>query len=713
MDNAAAGGSPHMPETDIRIYLWILYKRWWLVIAALGLTMLSSWMRLQTQTTVYEAHALVRMEDKTPVVSMGTPNVRGSSALPLGTAARLISTSLCAGRAEEIIKEQDPNATLSVGEIIGSTSVVTTEPDLVQISCKTSVAAKAIVMANAVAQSFVDGRTQQARAEASQTRKFLDEQLAKSGKELARIQGEILQFKKSTGVMDVDTQVKAVVESLSSYEEDLNKARIDQAAARSQLSLLGARLRKEQRDELIDVLEDDPLFEALKKQLVEKQVELVQLQSRYTEQHPEVQRAEDELEGLEKKLNGILQRTVRVKKASANPMYVQMRGQVIEAQMQTTQAEAKAVAYSMLLQNEKPKLTDLLNKKEKWDQLQELSTVTKETFKGMLGQLQEAKVQEAAKLGDASIADLATGASQIRVNRSRTLALGVILGLVIGVGLAVLLEFLDTTVRTPKEVEQLTGARQLALIPFIKEERYRDNVRKLMTSKSPPAEAVRTLRSNLRFVSATNPCKVLMVTSTSPNEGKTFVSASLAISLAQGGSRVVLVDADLRHPGLSRLFSAPESKGITNVLVGEMDWEQALQPSGVENLMMLATGPLPPNPAEILDSHPMKTLMGHVRDRADFVVVDTPPVSLVTDPTVVATYADGVLLVVEPARVSRNALERVRDQLQMAGGNIVGTVINKITHRSSYYYYYYSYGDYYYRRYYHHYYHDDADVKEA
>ncbi|HID07142.1 MAG TPA: polysaccharide biosynthesis tyrosine autokinase [Armatimonadetes bacterium] len=705
-----AAGEPtlsrELPEVDARMYLWIIYKRIWLIVTLIALSLVVAAAYLNTRITMYEAKALVRLEQKVMPFNAFAMQQTGATRreLPLSTAARLITSQLCAQHAQELIQEENPDIIIPVEEILRSIEVETTEPDLVEISCRSTVPERAVLIVNAVAQAFVDNRTQEARAEASQTRRFLEQQLTKMQSELARIQRQMEEFKRRTGIMDVNAQMEAILTAVANYESEAANARVELSSARSQLAALRARLNAEQRIEWVDLPQEHPLLQALKEQLIEKQVELIQLRSRYTDEHPDVQRVKDELSAIQNRLSNHLERTVTLKRANPNPIYDALRQQLVTTQLRTVQLEARERAFNELVKRERAKLTELLDKKQQWDQLQELASVTRETYKMLVARLQDAKIQEAAKLGDAHIADLASAARQLTVNRVRTLLFSAMLGLILGIGLAVLLEFLDTTIRSPEEVERLIGVKALALVPYIREERYQQDIVALMRSKSPPSEALRVLRSNLKFVSAGNTMKAWMITSTHAREGKTLVSSALGIALAQGGQRVVLLDADLRHPGLHRVFGLNNAVGLTSILVGDFDLQQALQPTGVDNLELLASGPIPPNPAELLDSPRMQSLIEQLKNYADVVVIDTPPAGLVTDPMVLATHADGVLLVLEPGRVSREALKRIKDLMEMAHGRIVGAVMNKITPKSSY-YYYYAYADYYYYRYYRYYRH--------
>jgi non-specific protein-tyrosine kinase len=199
----------------------------------------------------------------------------------------------------------------------------------------------------------------------------------------------------------------------------------------------------------------------------------------------------------------------------------------------------------------------------------------------------------------------------------------------------------------------------------------------LTDPRSPAAEAYRTLRTNLTFAALDNPIETLVVTSAAPNEGKSTVLANLAVTMAQGERRTIVVDADLRRPGLHEVFGAMNDQGLTNMIVDEAALDDPpLIEVGVENLRLVPSGPLPPNPADILGSRKMERVIGALRERADIVLFDAPPVVAVTDAAVLGTKVDGVLLVVAAGRTRREHAERAKELLERVHIRIVGAVLN-------------------------------------
>ena len=209
----------------------------------------------------------------------------------------------------------------------------------------------------------------------------------------------------------------------------------------------------------------------------------------------------------------------------------------------------------------------------------------------------------------------------------------------------------------------------------------------LRDPRSPAAEAYRTLRTNIQFSSLDKPLHTLLATSTAPDEGKSTTLANLAITMAQAEQRVVLVDCDLRRPSLHTFFDLPNDLGLTTMILAQEDAPPPLQPTSVPGLSLLASGPLPPRPADILGSRRMEAVIARLRAEADIVLFDTPPVVAVTDAAVLATKVDGVLLVFQAGQTSRERARQARQILEKVKANIVGVVLNNAQIEQGYGYY--------------------------
>lgn len=207
--------------------------------------------------------------------------------------------------------------------------------------------------------------------------------------------------------------------------------------------------------------------------------------------------------------------------------------------------------------------------------------------------------------------------------------------------------------------------------------------------KSVAAEAYRILRTNLQFTNPDRPLKSLLVTSPTVGDGKSTVTANLAVSFAQVGKRTIIVNADLRRPSVHKLFHVPDGVGLTSVLVGQATVEEALRATEVPDVRLLTAGPMPPNPAELLQSQRMRDVMEELEKHADIVLYDAPPVTVVTDAGLLAPHADGCILVVSLGVTRREMVRAGAEQLERVGGRILGVVANRVNHGAGYYYYYY------------------------
>lgn len=214
-----------------------------------------------------------------------------------------------------------------------------------------------------------------------------------------------------------------------------------------------------------------------------------------------------------------------------------------------------------------------------------------------------------------------------------------------------------------------------------------------LNPKSPVAEAFRIIRTNLQFSAVDKSFKTLLVTSAGPSEGKSSTIANLGAVMAQAGARVIIVDCDLRRAEQHRMFNLPNDTGLTNILVGGMEIGAVLKDTKLPNLQVITSGPLPPNPAELLGSDKTRELLEKLTEMADIVLVDSPPTLMVADAALLSSIVDGVVLVIKSAKTKIDAIKQAKERLEKANARIVGTVLNAVENSHGYYYYNYSYYD--------------------
>src|ERR1700728_731432 len=344
----------------------------------------------------------------------------------------------------------------------------------------------------------------------------------------------------------------------------------------------------------------------------------------------------------------------------------------------------------------------------------------RQLYEGLLKKLKEAGVSAGLRSNNFRIVDVArVPTAPVEPNIPRNLSFAFMLGLTSGVGLAFLLEGLDSTVRTTEQAQMISGLPPLGMIPLgSRSAREGPTAKRLViaTSKeavelitqvrrqSQMAESYRALRTSLLLSNLGAPPKVIMVTSALPQEGKTTTSINCAVVLAQKGIRVLLIDADLRRPSIHKTLGMGPRSGLSNVLTGSATLQTAITRSSIlPNLDVLPAGTPPPNPAELLASTNMREVLIQLREQYDHIVIDTPPSLSVTDAVVLSPRADAIVLVIRSGQTTKQALRRSRDILMQVNAKVSGVLLNAVDLSSPDYYYYYEYQGKYAR-----YYRDDA-----
>ena len=278
-------------------------------------------------------------------------------------------------------------------------------------------------------------------------------------------------------------------------------------------------------------------------------------------------------------------------------------------------------------------------------------------------------------------------------NKKRDVATGVLLGAMLGIGMALSRNMLDNTVKDRESLERITDSGVVGVVPFDRERREYAAI-SFDTDNSPAAEAFRKLRTNLQFLSIDNPPRLIVVTSSTPNEGKSTTAINIALSLAEADHNVLLVDGDMRRPSLAKYLDLVGSVGFSTLLSGAASLQDVLQESKFPRLTILAAGAIPPNPSELLGSMTAKKMLSDLRERFDFVIVDTSPLLAVTDGAILAAEADGAIILVRAGQTKRDQLVQAIGILGDVGATVLGSVLSMVPTRggSAYSYYHYNYG---------------------
>ncbi len=313
-----------------------------------------------------------------------------------------------------------------------------------------------------------------------------------------------------------------------------------------------------------------------------------------------------------------------------------------------------------------------------------------------LNDLQVSQIQESNNIQP--IEPAAVPGSPIRPRVMNNTLLAAAVGGMLALGIIFLIEYLDDTVKTPDQVMEDTGLSTLGAVAFIKGDQPGDRVVTHIRPRDPISEAYRVLRTNLSFSAIDKELQDLLITSSSPGEGKSTTVANLATVMAQTGKRVIIVDADLRRPVQHKVFALPNNQGLTTALLDQKTAVSShIQSTPIRNLRVMTSGPIPPNPAELLNSQRMAQVLAELREEAEIIIYDTPPVLTVADASILSSQVDGCILIIETGKTRRDTFIQAAQRLHKTGSNLFGVVMNRLRPGRSGYYY-----DYYY--YYYHYY---------
>ena len=545
-------------------------------------------------------------------------------------------------------------------------------------------------IANTLAEVFVNNNLARATAGSSKAEDVLAKEIATLQTKIKQEQEEQFNYAKNHNLpltTDASGNLEAV--RLATLSAQLLQAENDRKLVQAQLEAA----RREQDPFSIPDVNTSGRVEKLRDRISALKEKRDALLIVYTPEWPEVKKIDAQLKGLEAEL------------AKAPPEIVTSIQRRYEA----------AAARENLLRRsyEQQKGTTTQQTRDQIDLMaisQELET-NKQYLNTLLQRQREFQVTSGDRSNEVSIASYSRlPKTPIGPQRLRNILVAFLLSLGAGIGLAFLLDFLDDTVKTVDDIDRYLHLPALALIPSSRD-RGRligiggppangtaDTTALAMVhdARSPIAESYRHLRTSLLLSSAGQPPKTILVTSSQPSEGKTTTTINTAFMLAQTGAEVLVVDCDLRRPRLHAHFDAPNNRGLTNWLSGETDIDSLMQTLPAQpNLKFLTSGPVPPNPAELLGSDEMRKLLAILSERFSHIVIDSPPAISFTDASILSTMVDGVVLVVHGGRSSRAVVRRAKQQLLDVGAHIFGVVLNNVKLETQDYYYSGYYSSYY------------------
>ena len=550
-------------------------------------------------------------------------------------------------------------------------------------------------VANEIARVFIKSNLQGMKGEAKVAYDFISEQLKQVQEKLHSAEEKLRRFKEAESVVELTEEARITLGKLSEIESGYNTTIAQRQEAQARLGATREELEKQAETVISSTtIGKNPIVQQLEGQLYGFEIELAGLLRIYPEDTPEVEQVKTKISQTKEKLNKEVERIITSEISSVNPVHQTLLTRIIQLESDAIAYGAMAQAQKTFVEQYRAELDKLPLKELQLARLTRDRVVSNQTYMMLIQHREEAQLAQAVQVGNISVADPAIRPlGPYSPNRKITLIMGGLLGLFLGVGFAFFLEYLDDTIRMPDDINDRLDAALLGVIPQFAKARGSKMPPIVLQdkSRSSPAEAYRSLRTNLLFSDMSNPPKTIVVTSAGPQEGKSLTIVNLSVAMAQAGQNVLLVDADLRRPMLHRVFNVERSKGLSTVLAGELTIDETVVKTDIPNLSVLTSGALPSNPSEILGSLQMKELISQTREQYDIVLFDSAPTLTMADTPVLCSEVDGVLLIINAGNTTRKALGMTIEQLELVEARILGVVLNNVDFRRDRYYYYYYY----------------------
>jgi capsular exopolysaccharide synthesis family protein len=546
---------------------------------------------------------------------------------------------------------------------------------LVNVSYSTADPKFAAEVANTLGQAFIEQSLDLRFAASQEAAQWLEKKLAEARKKMEDSETKLNQYKREHNIVALEDKESITAQKL----EQLNKELV---AAQTKRMDAETRFKEVDAGRPIADLMNSPLIQTLKGVEAKLITEHSEMSKKYGEGHPRMLQINQELAANRSKIAAemaVVKQTIKNEYNMAKAQEANLK-KALEDQKSLTQDQSDVgIQYRVLLRDVE---------------------TNRALYENMLKSLKTTTATENVPATNIRIVYPALiPEAPILPKKLRNLALAAGLGLFLGVALALLLESLDTTLKTPEEVEGALGIPSLAMIPHIETQANPGEAPELVVfhGLQPLAsEAYRVLRTSILFSSPGQAPRSLLITSTMPMEGKTLTTANLATAMAKAEGDILLIDGDLRRPTLHQLLNVPREPGLSNFLVGETD-ELPIVATLVPHLFLVPAGAIPPNPSELLGSDRMQDLLNRTQERFIRVVLDSPPLASVTDGAILSTLVSGVLLIIKAEHVPRKAAQDAVNHLEELHAHILGAVLNDVPlQRESYYYRHYKYHSSYY-----------------
>ena len=728
---------------DLRDYLRVMMKRRWTVMTVFAIIVISVAIYTFTATPIYEASTRLVIERENPnVVSVEEVMAVDASGtdyyqtqykiIESRTVAREVIRRLNLDSSEEFFpKPKDDllsNLKRSVVETVASwkesiTSLFKTGEEegadaseaydldtslvsdfikritvgpirnsrLVDVSFRATDPLLATKIVNTLASAYIDQNLETKLVAVQNAGKWLHIRIEEERDKVEKAEQALLRYKETHGIVtdfssDVEQVTAQKLAQLNSQVVQAESRRVEAETRYNQaLALVGS---PDMLDSIPEVLNNE-LIRQIKSMEVDLYKRMSELSKKYGQKHPQMVAIESELQTLQKRK---AQEMDRVINSLRNEYRV---------------ALAKEKSLKEALGEQKKESLDLNQKAIQYGVLQREADSARHMYEVLIKRFKETSLTEDMRTGNIRVIDKAEVPSvPVKPRKKLNLIMAITLGLFAGVGLAFFFEYLDNTIKVPEDVKRHLKVPYLGPVPLFElngqghpKDGTRPELVTVLTPKSTASEAYRGIRTSILFSSAESSPQVILVSSVGPAEGKTITTANLAITMAQYGSKVIVLDCDMRKPRMDKLLGVSRNQGMSNLLVGS--GANVLRTS-VPNLDVIPAGPIPPNPSEILGSARMAHLLGALRKRYTRVLIDSPPSTAVTDAVALSKSVDGIILVVRSGTTTREMAKNGVAQFDAVGAPMLGVVLNGVgVGRDSYYYYQYSYG----------YYGDDGDKR--
>ncbi len=598
--------------------------------------------------------------------------------------------------------------------------------NIINIVAKSPHPYEAALIANAVATAYQKRDKEWSSNESISLKSFLQDRLDEKESEMGEIEDKIEKYKMENQIYDIEGNVTNLMNNLTSVESAYNNANLEINIIHSQKKYLTEQLSDVEQDLAEQMLSsiNAQLF-ALREQVNEKEAELIRNSTIYGANHEAVIKTNENLKNLKNQLEGKTNELIAAGLSILDPLdYRQgLISNLLQLETNLNLLESKLFEYQSLIYKYKDDIKVLPEKQSYLGKLSREKEVLSSTYAYMRQKMEEARVSMASEPGKVRIINQAEEPSKpISPDISGNIMMAIIIGAFIGLGCSITIEYFDNTIKSVEFIER-KKLPVLAIIPSIdhKSKTYSNSSkinsddkkgrfygmksvdriqRRLVTHedpRSPISESYRSLRTSLMYTTKGNQ-GTIMVSSPGPGEGKTTTIINLAITYANLGKKTLLIDGDLRKPVLHKVFNTVIEKGLTHYLSGvEEKWENIINPTDVENLQIIYSGAIPPNPSELLGSELMNNLIIELKEKYDIILFDAPPILAVTDAVVLSRLIDQFILVVRFGSTDKDSINHTLTALSNVNTILTGVVFNDLNQKNSYYSKnYYSYHQYYY-----------------